>query len=262
MESYVKPAGTNDWGLPVSPLFIVAGPCSAENRKQIMSIAKTLAGSGISFLRAGAWKPRTQPGFFEGVGEVALDWLAEARDRYHLEVGTEVGLPQHVEACLQRNIRIVWIGARTTPSPFIVQEIANAMRGTDMSVLIKNPLCPDVKLWAGAVERFYRAGIVKLIAVHRGFSTVQKSRYRYPPLWRLAEEMRISLPDLPMICDPSHICGNHALVEHVAKEALNRHYSGLMIEVHENPELAMSDGSQQLTPVAFHQMLHNLIQKK
>jgi len=257
----VKNASLKDWGVPVYPYFIVAGPCSAESRVQVLSIAKALQGSNLSFMRAGAWKPRTLPGFFEGAGEVALDWLSEARSIYKLEVGTEVGLPKHVEACLSRNIKIVWIGARTTQSPFAVQEIANSMKGTDMKVLVKNPLCPDVKLWIGAIERLSGAGITKIMAVHRGFCTTRKSQYRYPPIWRLAKELRDSMPDLPVICDPSHICGNFKTVENIAREALKRSYNGLMIEVHECSEKAMSDGSQQLTPAVFHSMMKKLIKE-
>jgi chorismate mutase len=261
-EILVQLADIKSWELPIDPIFTVAGPCAAESRNQVLSIAKALTNSGISFFRAGAWKPRTQPGCFEGHGKVALDWLVEARERYQIEVGTEVGLPEHLEACLRRKIRIVWIGTRTTTSPFIVQAIADSMKGTDMCVLIKNPLCPELKLWIGAIERFYLAGIVKIIAVHRGFSTVLKNRYRYTPMWRLVEELRTSIPGIPIICDPSHISGDQALITQVSHEALRRNYDGLMIEVHENPLKALSDGCQQLTPDAFYIVINDLLKKR
>jgi chorismate mutase len=259
MRSIVKSLTLDKWELPmIDSYFIVAGPCSAESRKQILMIAKTLVSDGISFMRAGAWKPRTFPGSFEGFGEEALDWLVEAREQYKIEIGTEVGLPRHVEECLKKNIHLVWIGTRTTASPFAVQELANAMKGTNMSVLVKNPICPDVKLWVGAIERIYMAGIDKLIAIHRGFSTTYKSTYRFPPIWRLAEELKRYLPDIPIICDPSHICGNIELIERVAGEALKRQYDGLMFEVHDCPELALTDNAQQLTPVMFQKMIKRL----
>lgn len=262
MGSIVKSVGLEKWGLSIDPYFIAAGPCSAESREQLLSIAKAFASEGISFLRAGAWKPRTLPGSFEGFGEEALDWMVEARELYNIEVGTEVALPRHVEACLKKNIRIVWIGTRTTQSPFAVQELADAMRGTEMCVLVKNPLCPEVKLWIGAIERFYKSGIVKLIAIHRGFSTSYKSRYRYPPLWRLIEDLRNCLPDIPIICDPSHMCGNRTLIEHVIHEAIKMRYDGFMIEVHNYPELAMTDSCQQLTPIEFNKIFVKLNNNK
>ncbi len=245
-------------GLPVNPYFIVAGPCSAESREQILAIAKTLASEKISCFRAGAWKPRTSPGSFEGFGEKALDWLVEARDSYKIDVCTEVALPQHVEACLERNIRVAWIGARTTSSPFAVQELANAMKGTDMCVLVKNPICPEVKLWIGAIERIYNSGITKIVAVHRGFSMPAKSNYRYPPLWNLVDEFRKYLPAIPLICDPSHICGNTAFIKNIIQKTLKFRYDGYMIEVHNFPALAMTDRAQQLSLTGFHNILGEL----
>ena len=248
----------DEYGLPVNPYFIAAGPCSAESREQILTIAKILASKGISCFRAGAWKPRTLPGSFEGFGEKALDWMVEARELYKIEICTEVALPQHVEACLKRNIHTVWIGTRTTASPFAVQELANAMKDTNMCVLIKNPICPDVKLWLGAIERIYSSGITKLTAIHRGFCVPYKSKYRYPPLWRLTKELKKYLPNIPLICDPSHICGNTTLIKEVIQKAVKLQYDGYMIEVHKSPENAMTDSSQQLSVTDFYKILEEI----
>ena len=250
--------GIDRCGFSVKPYFIAAGPCSAESREQILTIAKALSSEGISCFRAGAWKPRTLPGSFEGFGEKALDWLVEARDLYNIEVCTEVALPRHVEACLKRDIHTTWIGTRTTTSPFAVQELANAMKGTNMCVLVKNPICPEVKLWIGAIERLYNSGIKKIAAVHRGFCVPNKSHYRYPPFWRLIAGFRKYLPDMPLICDPSHISGNKVFVNEIIEKTLKIKYDGYMVEVHNSPGLAMTDSAQQLSLAEFHKILEGL----
>lgn len=254
-NSNIEDNSLDNWDSQSKPYFIIGGPCSAESSQQIDSIAKELSRNKISFLRAGAWKPRTLPGAFEGFGEIVLDWLVDARQKYNIEVGTEVGLPKHVEACLKRNIRIVWIGTRTTPNPFAVQEIANAMKDTDMMVLVKNPICPEINLWIGAIERLKMAGITRIAAIHRGFSTPRENKYRYPALWWLVERFRKKMPEVPIICDPSHICGKRELLDTVIRRALKNNYNGFMIEVHHNPDASMTDGGQQVTPTDFYRIV-------
>ena len=258
MNSGIRISPLDQWGLPIEKFFMVAGPCSAESREQIMEIAEALSSMGISCMRAGAWKPRTQPGSVEGYGEEALDWLVEARELYNIEICTEVALPEHVEACLKRNIKVVWIGTRTTANPFSVQELANAMQSTDMKVLVKNPICPEIQLWVGAIERFYNSGIETIIAIHRGFSVPYRSKYRYPPLWELTKCMKKYLPDIPVILDPSHISGNHILIEDIINQSKKYGYDGFMIEVHNHPEFALTDSRQQLTTSEFHKILKDL----
>lgn len=249
------------WGMPVEDVFLVAGPCSAESEKQVLETAGGLVDSGVSFFRAGIWKPRTHPGSFEGVGEKGLRWLARVRNEFGLPVGTEAANAAHVRACLNHNIDAVWIGARTTPNPFAVQEIADALEGSNVPVLVKNPVSPDLDLWIGAIRRLYNAGLKKIAAVHRGFSSPTKVLYRNTPNWKIPIELKRRMPDLPVLCDPSHICGKSELLFSIAQEALDLLYDGLMIEVHSSPAQALSDSGQQITPTEFKTLIRRLILK-
>ena len=246
------------WGLAIPGMFLCAGPCSAESLDQLRKTAAGLAGCTLSLFRAGIWKPRTHPGTFSGAGVAALDWLVKIREEFGFPVGAEVGTPQHVEAALQHKLDLLWIGARTTPDPFAVQNIADALKGVDVPVLVKNPVSPDLETWLGALERVHNAGIRRLGAVHRGFATPTDTRYRNPPLWRIPIELRRRWPDLPLICDPSHMCGRADIVFPTAQEAIDLLYNGLMVEVHHNPAEALSDAAQQLTPAQFRDMLAHL----
>ncbi|HSH68384.1 MAG TPA: bifunctional 3-deoxy-7-phosphoheptulonate synthase/chorismate mutase type II [Deferrisomatales bacterium] len=247
-----------DWGFPVGDFFLAAGPCSAESAEQVLRTARALCGMGISVFRAGAWKPRTHPGSFEGAGEQALEWLVRARDETGLPIGVEVASAEHVELCLKHRIDLVWIGARTTPNPFSVQAVSDALRGTDMPVLVKNPISPDLGLWLGAIERLANAGLRRIGAVHRGFSASHPILYRYAPMWRIPIELKRRLPDIPLVCDPSHISGRRDLIWSISQEALDLLFDGLMVEVHEDPSRALSDGEQQLAPDAFRSLVGRL----
>lgn len=239
--------------------LIIAGPCSAETRSQTLDTCAALAATGaVDILRAGVWKPRTKPGSFEGAGVRGLAWLAEARAATGLPVAVEVATARHVEAALRHGVDALWVGARTTVSPFAVQDIADALRGNrDVAVIVKNPVNPDIDLWTGAVERFAGAGIgpERLGLVHRGFSYFGESRYRNSPMWHLVFGMRARFPELAMICDPSHIAGDRAYVHEIAQTAADLRYDGLMVESHIRPDEALSDASQQLTPAALEEML-------
>lgn len=237
---------------------VIAGPCSLESESQIDSVAASMAAAGVDALRAGIWKPRTRPGCFEGMGEKGLPWLVRAARSRSMKCGTEVACGQHVEACLKAGLDFVWIGARTTANPFSVQEIADTLKGSDVTVLVKNPLNPDPEVWAGAIERIRLSGVKNTVAVHRGFSTLSEQKYRNEPLWSIAVQMRTRFPDMKLFCDPSHIAGNSALVEEVAQTALNMGFDGLMVEVHPCPSEALSDAAQQLSPDAFASMLAGL----
>lgn len=252
---------TNDltkWNLPCQELLISAGPCSAESEEQLLETARGLKGCPLSFFRAGIWKPRTRPGSFEGIGDTALPWLIRVRDELGFPVGTEVGTPEHVEACLEHGIDVMWIGARTTVNPFTVQAIADALKGTNQRVFVKNPVNADISLWMGAIERISDA-TDRVGAIHRGFSVPDSSQYRNPPHWRIPIELRRRMPDIPMICDPSHMCGNTSLIPLVSQEAMDLLYDGLMIEVHPDPSKALSDAKQQLTPAEFIELLGQLV---
>jgi len=253
----VKPL--REWGLPFSGMFLCAGPCSAESEEQLRKTAAGLKGCKLSLFRAGVWKPRTRPGTFPGAGEMALDWLVRVREEFGFPIGAEVGTPQHVEAALRYKLDALWIGARTTPDPFAVQSIADALKGVDVPVLVKNPVSPDLDTWLGALERVHNAGVRRLGAIHRGFATSHDTRYRNAPLWRIPIELKRRLPELPLICDPSHLCGRADIVPPTAQEALDLLYDGLMVEVHHNPPEALSDAGQQLTPTQFREMLAGLI---
>ena len=240
--------------------IIISGPCSAETEEQVMETAKSLAISGkVHLFRSGIWKPRTKPGLFEGVGEVGLAWLNNVQSTYGLPVTTEVANAGHVELALKYNIDVLWLGARTTVSPFAVQEIASALKGVNIPVLIKNPLNPDIQLWIGAVERIQHASIGEIGLIHRGFSSFSSRPYRNAPMWQIPIEMKSIFPNLPMICDPSHICGNRHLLKDIAQKSIDLDFSGLMLESHPNPDQAWSDAAQQLTPNDFLTLLHQLV---
>ena len=238
------------------PLKVIAGPCGAETREQVLQTAGGLKDSGVGVLRAGIWKPRTYPGSFEGVGAEGLAWLIEAREKYGVKVITEVAGARHVKQCLDAGVDALWIGARTTANPFLVQEIADALEGTDIPVLVKNPPSPDLDLWIGALERLNGAGVTKLGVIHRGFTTFEKKKYRNDPQWQVAIEMRSRFPYLPFFVDPSHIAGNKEYVYEVAQRSLDLGFDGLMIESHCCPAKALSDADQQLTPSQLGDMLN------
>lgn len=242
--------------------LVIAGPCSAETKEQVLDIARQLKSSDVSIYRAGIWKPRTRPGNFEGVGAIGLGWLQKAKAETGLLMAVEVANASHVKLALEYDIDVLWIGARTTVNPFAVQEIADALQGTDKIVLVKNPVNPDLALWLGGVERIYNAGIRKLGVVHRGFSTYEKTKYRNIPEWQLPIELHDRYPDLPIICDPSHITGRRDMIQQVSQQALDLNFDGLMIETHDNPDKAWSDAAQQVTPETLKQILSNLVLRK
>ncbi|SCY91501.1 bifunctional 3-deoxy-7-phosphoheptulonate synthase/chorismate mutase type II [Flavobacterium caeni] len=238
--------------------IVIAGPCSAETEEQVLDIAHQLKNSDVSIYRAGIWKPRTRPGGFEGVGAIGLKWLQKAKSESGLLMAVEVATAAHVKLALEHDIDVLWIGARTTVNPFAVQEIADALQDTDKIVLVKNPVNPDLALWLGGVERLYKAGIKKLGVIHRGFSTYEKTKYRNIPEWQIAIELQSRFPDLPLICDPSHITGKRDMIQEIAQQALDLNYDGLMIETHNNPDEAWSDAAQQVTPERLKQILDDL----
>jgi len=239
-------------------MFLAAGPCSAESEAQVLESARALTGRGVSFLRAGLWKPRTRPGSFEGVGMEGLAWMQKAHEETGLKIGTEVAEPAHVEACLEHGFDILWVGARTSTNPFSVQALADTLKGTDIPVLVKNPMSADVDLWIGAIERLANAGLTRLGAIHRGFGSSLEMRYRNAPNWKIPIELKRRMPNIPIICDPSHICGKRELIPAVAQEALDLLFDGLMVEVHPNPSAAFSDAAQQLAPDRFFTMINAL----
>jgi len=229
--------------------MIISGPCSAETPEQLIQTAVELAKNPqIGLLRAGIWKPRTKPGMFEGVGTIGLNWLNEAKNISGLPTTVEIANAQHVEQSLNHNVDVLWIGARTTVNPFSVQEIADSLKGVDIPVMIKNPINPDIELWIGAIERIQKAGIKNIALIHRGFSAFGNTEFRNPPMWQLPIEMKRRYPDLPIICDPSHICGNRIMLSNIAQKSINLDFNGLMIESHIDPDNAWSDAAQQITP--------------
>ncbi|RNL82757.1 3-deoxy-7-phosphoheptulonate synthase [Sinomicrobium pectinilyticum] len=238
--------------------LVIAGPCSAETEEQVLKIAHELKDTDVTYFRAGIWKPRTRPGNFEGVGALGLKWLQKAKEETGMLTATEVANAAHVKLALEHDIDLLWIGARSTVSPFIVQEIADALKGTDKVVLVKNPVNPDLSLWLGGIERLYSSDIKKLGVIHRGFSTYEKTKYRNIPEWQLAIELQNRFPDLPLICDPSHITGKRDMIFDVAQTALDLNYDGLMIETHNDPDNAWSDASQQVTPQRLVQIMQDL----
>ncbi|MBE9490602.1 MAG: bifunctional 3-deoxy-7-phosphoheptulonate synthase/chorismate mutase type II [Bacteroidetes bacterium] len=238
--------------------LVIAGPCSAETEAQVLKTAHQLKDSDATVLRAGIWKPRTRPGNFEGVGTIGLKWLQKAKQETGMLISTEVANAKHVDLALKHDIDILWIGARTTVSPFIVQEIAEALKGTNKPVLIKNPVNPDLALWLGAVERLYSSDVKNLGVIHRGFSTYEKTRYRNNPEWQIAIELQNRFPDLPLILDPSHIAGRREILFDLCQTALDLNYDGLMIETHHDPDNAWSDAEQQITPDVLKEYMGNL----
>lgn len=239
---------------------ILAGPCSAESRRQMLDTARALAEGGIRIFRAGVWKPRTRPGGFEGVGLPGLDWLADVKATTGMYTATEVATPAHVKAAAGAGVDILWIGARTSANPFAVQDIADTLAGiaNPPSVIVKNPVSPDLNLWLGALQRIYEAGIRRLGAAHRGFTTYGESIYRNTPHWAIPFELHRRLPELTLLCDPSHIAGRRGLVEEVARRAISMHFDGLIIECHSNPDEALSDAAQQLTPHQLIELVQSL----
>lgn len=234
--------------------FLIAGPCSAETEAQVLQTARELAPQGIDLFRAGIWKPRTRPGEFEGIGTPGLAWLRRVKEETGLRTTTEVANTQHVFEALKYGVDVLWIGARTTVNPFSVQEVADALQGVDIPVLIKNPVNPDLKLWMGAIERIYKAGIRRIAVIHRGFSHHGETRYRNVPRWQIAIDLKRHFPDLPIFCDNSHICGRRDILLEVAQQALDLNYDGLMTEVHPTPDQAWSDAAQQITPFQYGEM--------
>ncbi len=238
---------------------VIAGPCSAETEEQVMETAKDLAKNGVRIFRAGIWKPRTKPGGFEGVGSVGLTWLQEVKKETGMLVATEVANKQHVEEALNAGVDVLWIGARTSANPFAMQEIADSLVGADVPVLVKNPVNPDLELWIGAMQRIYNAGIRQIGAIHRGFSAYGKHLYRNMPQWHIPIELRRRMPELTLICDPSHIGGKRELVAPLSQQAMDMGFDGLIVESHCDPDSAWSDKSQQVTPEVLNFILNMLV---
>ncbi|AEW22224.1 bifunctional 3-deoxy-7-phosphoheptulonate synthase/chorismate mutase type II [Tannerella forsythia] len=239
--------------------LVISGPCSAETEEQVLTTAKGLAAIGIRIFRAGIWKPRTKPGGFEGVGTIGLPWLKRVKEETGMYVATEVATRDHVFEALKAGVDVLWVGARTAVNPFAMQDVADALRGVDIPVLVKNPVNPDLELWIGAIERLYGAGIHRIGAVHRGFSSFDKKMYRNLPLWHIAIELRRRMPNLPIICDPSHIGGKRELIASLCQQAMDLNFDGLIIETHCNPDHAWSDAAQQITPEVLDYVLNLLV---
>lgn len=244
------------WSMVRETPIAIAGPCSAETEEQLYNTCKAIQEQiQITMLRAGIWKPRTRPGSFEGVGEIGLQWFANVKKELGMPITVEVATPQHVELALKYGVDVLWIGARSTVNPFTVQDIADALKGVDVPVMIKNPINPDISLWLGAIERIYNSGIRKIAAIHRGFSSHEKSKYRNEPMWNIAIGLKSSLPHISMICDPSHIGGTRDLIFPISQKAIDLNYDGLMIETHIDPDRALSDAKQQVTPARLREIL-------
>ncbi len=240
--------------------FVISGPCSAESETQVHHVFQQLAQTGkVHLFRAGIWKPRTRPDSFEGIGQIALKWVKDASKENHIPVCIEVANAHHAEMALKAEIDAIWIGARTTVNPFTVEEIAQALRGTDIPVLIKNPINPDINLWIGAIERFEKSGLFDITAIHRGFSVYNHRKYRNMPSWEIPIALKEHYPDIPLICDPSHISGRRELLFEVSQKAMDLNFDGLMIESHPSPEKALSDSRQQITPSELNKLLSQLI---
>ncbi|MCB9283747.1 MAG: bifunctional 3-deoxy-7-phosphoheptulonate synthase/chorismate mutase type II [Lewinellaceae bacterium] len=255
--------------MDIQPIFnttrhpiLIAGPCSAETEEQVLATARGLALQPVDLFRAGIWKPRTRPDSFEGVGEVGLSWLRRVREETGLKVTTEVATADHVEKALAHEIDVLWIGARTSANPFSVQEVADALVGVDIPVMVKNPINPDLKLWLGAVERLYKSGIRRIAIIHRGFSYYGETQYRNTPRWQIPIEMKRLLPSVQLICDNSHICGRRDILAETAQKAMDLNFDGLMTEVHPVPDTAWSDAMQQITPEAYRHLIGNLVVRK
>ena len=261
LELNIQPLNT--WINIKNEPLLISGPCSAETEDQLLSTAHLLKATGkVSVLRAGIWKPRTRPGEFEGIGSIGLEWLKRAKAETGLPTAVEVANAKHVEEALAAGVDILWIGARSTVNPFTVQEIADALQGVDIPVLVKNPVNPDLQLWIGALERINKAGITKLGAIHRGFSSFEKSAFRNEPMWELAIQLKTLCPELPIINDPSHICGNRELIPYISQKALDLDMQGLMIESHLDPSVAWTDAKQQVTPAALAEMVSKFSLRK
>ena len=243
---------------PRRPL-VIAGPCSAETEEQVLDTARSLAAEGIRICRAGLWKPRTKPGGFEGVGETGIPWLQRVKRETGMYTSTEVATREHVAAALKGGVDLLWIGARTAANPFAMQEIADALRGADVPVLVKNPVSPDLELWIGAIERIYNAGIRRIGAIHRGFTSIDKSLYRNHPMWAIPIELHRRLPQLPIFCDPSHIGGKRELIAPLSQQAMDLGFDGLIVEAHCSPDCAWSDKAQQVTPQTLAYIIRNLV---
>jgi chorismate mutase len=239
--------------------IVMAGPCSAETEEQVMNTAVSLAAMGIKIFRAGIWKPRTRPNAFEGVGSVGLKWLQRVKKETGMLVSTEVANVKHVYEALKYGVDIIWLGARTTANPFAVQDIADSLRGVNIPVMVKNPVNPDVDLWIGAIERINNAGIKQMAAIHRGFSSYDKTLYRNIPQWQIPIELRRRIPEMPIITDPSHICGNREFLFDISQKAMDLNFDGLIIETHCNPDKALSDANQQVTPDGLKGILDRLV---
>ena len=249
-----------EWLPQLDNPLLISGPCSLESEEQALETAKLLAQDKRVFVyRGGVWKPRTRPGSFEGVGSIGLKWLNLVKLETGLPVGTEVANAQHTEEALKAGLDVLWIGARSTASPFVVQEIADVVKGTDAVIMIKNPVNPDVQLWVGAVERIYQAGIKNIVAIHRGFTPFRETKYRNYPNWKTVIELKRLLPNLPIICDPSHIAGTREYLYEISQKAFDMGMEGLMIESHRDPSCAMSDAAQQLTPADLGKLLDKLV---
>lgn len=246
-------------GVNATRPIIISGPCSAETEEQVLQAAHELADHGVKIFRAGIWKPRTKPGSFEGVGVKGLSWLKRVKEETGMYVATEVATKEHVFEALKAGLDMLWIGARTTVNPFMAQEIADALKGTDIPILVKNPVNPDLELWIGALERLYSAGIHRLGVIHRGFSTYDKKIYRNLPLWHIPIELRRRIPNLPIFCDPSHISGKRELIAPLSQQAMDLSFDGLMIESHCDPDHAWSDASQQITPAVLDYIINLLV---
>lgn len=259
MTTETSPFSPLAWDKGARNYTLIAGPCSAESEEQTLTIARALQAQGLRYYRASLWKPRTRPGGFEGVGYSGLPWLQRVQDELGLQVMTEVATTAHIEAVLAAGIRHIWIGARTTSSPFAMAELADALQGVeDVSVLVKNPINPDINLWEGALLRLQQAGVRNVGAIHRGFSTYGESYYRNSPIWQIPIELKLRHPELSIIVDPSHIGGKRGLIEPIARTALELHFDGLMIETHHSPDCALSDSEQQITPEALADILERL----
>jgi 3-deoxy-7-phosphoheptulonate synthase len=261
-KTIMKISPITEWKEYKQRPLVVAGPCSAESEEQVMQTAAELASTGkVDMFRAGIWKPRSRPGTFEGIGVKGLKWLKQVKEVYSLPVTVEVANERHVYEALKHGIDALWIGARTTVNPFALQEIASAIGGADVTVFVKNPVSPDLDLWTGAIERISKAGITRIAAIHRGFSSWEKSSYRNHPRWQIPLELRRRIPSLPLICDPSHMGGDTAYIFDLSQKAMDLNYDGLMIEAHNNPQEALSDKKQQVTPAKLAEILGNLVMR-
>ncbi|MCS6831984.1 MAG: chorismate mutase [Flammeovirgaceae bacterium] len=257
MMDDIKPL--KSWKVVRDTPIAIAGPCSAETEEQLFETCKAIKEEiDITLLRAGIWKPRTRPGSFEGVGEQGLQWFRNVKKELNMPITTEVATAQHVELALKYDVDVLWIGARSTVNPFTVQEIADALRGVDIPVMVKNPINPDLALWIGAIERLYNAGLRQIAAIHRGFSSHQKTKYRNEPMWQMANNFRSELPHVPILCDPSHIAGDRNLIQPLSQKAIDLGYDGVMIETHRDPDNAWSDAKQQVTPKRLAEILNSI----